>query len=303
MLGLFTECAQANLRTSAAKAKTSTGSKTAGKCNIPIVVRTLAGNELRLNSDPAATVEGLKIRIAESFGVPTLCQRLVDAQGSVLPGNQRIEMLEYDHSKDSETSQAPAQGETPAPAVLTVLVSLQGAKEGMQAKSADAQLHAVEALGEVVKQGDGQARPAIDSIIESFPSMSVKSRRAAANVVAKAAESNAASSADALALVKDSDSEVRTSIVNGLFAKVMQGDSLAADQVASSLHDESLDVRRAALDAFAKVAWNEDNSTAVSVAHEALMAVARRPEQQANERARLDAILATRDRRLRTRRF
>jgi len=302
MLGLFTGCAQANLRTSAAKAKASAGSKAAGKCSVPIIVRTLAGNELQLNSDPAATVEGLKLRIAEQIGVPTLCQRLVDAQGSMLTANQRLEGL-ADSSKDRKRLQTHAQGNDSSPAVLTVLVCLDEAKEGMQAKGADKQLYAVEALEAVVKQGREHARPAIDSIIESFPSMEVEARRAAAKVVAKAAESNAASSTDVLALAKDSDAEVRTSIVTALSAKVAEGNALAAEQVATSLNDANLKVRGAALDAFATVAWNENNSTAVSVVHEALRAAAHRPEQQACEQAKLHAILATRKRRLCTRRF
>eukprot|EP00930_Biecheleria_cincta_P012593 TRINITY_DN1165_c1_g1_i1.p1 TRINITY_DN1165_c1_g1~~TRINITY_DN1165_c1_g1_i1.p1 ORF type:complete len:306 (+),score=75.27 TRINITY_DN1165_c1_g1_i1:126-1043(+) len=305
MLGVFTGCAQANLRTSAAKAKASAGSKAAGKCNVPIIVRTLAGRELQLNSDPAATVEGLKLRIAEEIGVPTLCQRLVDAQGSMLTANQRLEGLDSLKADSAQRFQTHAQGEVlqELPAVLTVLVCLDDAKEGMRAKSADKQLYAVEALEAVIKQGHEHARPAIDSLVESFPLLEVESRRAAAKVVAKAAESNAASSTDVLALARDSDAEVRTSMVTALSANVAQGDALAAEQVATSLNDANLKVRGAALDAFAKVAWSEDNSLAVSVVHEALRAAAHRPEHQASEQAKLNAILATRKSQLSTRRF
>jgi len=223
-----------------------TSSPVAKATKFQVLVRNLAGQEVKVVQPES--LEALKMKVNEHFGLPTLVQRLVSNDGVALAEEQFQEL-----SSDSQ---------------WTVLASLEGVKEELSDPAGSSR--AIEALGTLVEQGAGPAAAAVDAISEKFESFqSSQIRQEASTVLEDAARKGVHGAVDlAVSLASHSDAQVRLSMVKGLAAELLEGNAQAADVIARGVYDSSAEVRREALDAVSKVASSGDEAAvAVTLAN------------------------------------
>jgi len=215
-----------------------TSSPVAKATKFQVLVRNLAGQELKVVQPES--LEALKMKVTEHFGLPTLVQSLVSNDGVALAEEQFQEL-----SSDSQ---------------WTVLASLEGVKEELSDPAGSSR--AIEALGTLVERGAGPAAAAVDVISEKFESFqSSQIRQEVSTVLEDAARKGIHGAVDlAVSLASHSDAQVRLAMVKGLTAELLEGNAQAAEVITKGVYDSSAEVQREALDAVSKIASSGDEA-------------------------------------------